>query len=61
MTGGYATRGAKKVACNQPGKLPAILLGRITAGARHAGRGLGAALLEHFTFKAMEVSGTVGA
>lgn len=61
MTGGRAIRGARKVACNQPGELPAIVLGRIAAGAGHAGRGLGAALLEHFTFKAMEVAGTVGA
>jgi GNAT superfamily N-acetyltransferase len=45
---------------NQPEELPAILLGRIAVDAKHKGRGLGAALLKHFMFKAIEVAGTVG-
>jgi len=42
---------------NQPGELPAI---RIGVDGKHKGWGLGAALLRHFMFKAIEVAGTVG-
>jgi GNAT superfamily N-acetyltransferase len=45
---------------NQPDELPAILLGRMAVDNRHAGRGLGAALLKHFMQKAIEVSAVVG-
>ncbi|MGD0440289.1 MAG: GNAT family N-acetyltransferase [Acidimicrobiales bacterium] len=50
----------KKFGRNQPEELPAILLGRIGVDAKHKGRGLGAALLRHFMFKAIEVAGSVG-
>jgi GNAT superfamily N-acetyltransferase len=50
----------KRFGRNQPEELPAILLGRIAVDAKHKGRGLGAALLRHFMFKAIEVAGTVG-
>ena len=51
----------KNLRRNQPEEeQPAILLGRIAVDAKHKGRGLGAALLRHFMFKAIEVAGTVG-
>lgn len=45
---------------NQPEEMPAILLARMGVDARHAGQGLGAALLKHFTLKALEVAQSVG-
>lgn len=45
---------------NQPEELPAILLGRLAVDSKHAGKGLGSALLKHFIVKAIEVAGTVG-
>lgn len=50
----------KRFGRNQPEELPAVLLGRIGVDVKHKGRGLGAALLRHFMFKAIEVAGTVG-
>lgn len=50
----------KPWARNQPGEIPAILLGRLAVDIRHAGRGLGAALLKHFMLKALDVSRAVG-
>jgi len=45
---------------NQPDEMPAILLARMGVDARHQGHGLGAALLKHFTLKALEVAQSVG-
>ncbi len=45
---------------NQPEEMPAILLARMAVDSRHKGRGLGAALLKHFTLKALEVAQSVG-
>ncbi|MGO9962584.1 MAG: GNAT family N-acetyltransferase [Acidimicrobiales bacterium] len=50
----------RKFGRSQPEELPAILLGRIGVDAKHKGNGLGAALLRHFMFKAIEVAGSVG-
>jgi GNAT superfamily N-acetyltransferase len=50
----------KRFGRNQPEEMPATLLGRIGVDAKHKGRGLGAALLKHFMFKAIEVAGSVG-
>ena len=50
----------KKMQRNQPEEMPAILLARMAVDARHAGHGLGAALLKHFTLKAIEVAQSVG-
>ena len=50
----------KKFGRNQPEELPSILLGRIGVDGKHKERGLGAALLRHFMFKAIEVAGSVG-
>jgi len=40
--------------------MPAILLGRMAVDRKHAGCGLGAALLKHFMLKAVEVADSVG-
>jgi predicted GNAT family N-acyltransferase len=48
------------LARHQPQEIPAILLGRMAVDLYHAGRGLGGALLTHFTLKAMEISNSVG-
>ena len=45
---------------NQPEQIPAILLARMAVDQRHAGKGLGSALLKHFILKALEVSQSVG-
>jgi GNAT superfamily N-acetyltransferase len=45
---------------NQPEQIPAILLARLAVDQRHAGHGLGAALLKHFMLKALEVASSVG-
>ena len=45
---------------NQPEEIPAVLLARMAVHARHAGHGLGAALLKHFMLKALEVAQSVG-
>ncbi len=50
----------RRLARNQPEDLPAILLGRMAVDIRHKGQGLGAALLKHFTVKALEVAAAVG-
>ncbi len=50
----------RKFGRSQPEELPAILLGRIGVDAKHKGKGLGAALLRHFMFKAIEVAGGIG-
>ncbi len=50
----------KKMQRNQPEEMPAILLARMAVDARHAGRGLGGALLKHFILKAIEVAQSVG-
>jgi GNAT superfamily N-acetyltransferase len=49
----------KRVQRNQPEEMPAILLARMAVDARHAGHGLGAALLKHFMLKALEVAQSV--
>jgi GNAT superfamily N-acetyltransferase len=46
----------RRIARDQPPDLPAILLGRMAVDNRHQGQGLGAAMLEHFMTKAIEVS-----
>jgi GNAT superfamily N-acetyltransferase len=50
----------KRMGRNQPETMPAILLARMAVDIRHAGKGLGAALLKHFMLKAFEVSQSVG-
>jgi GNAT superfamily N-acetyltransferase len=50
----------KRMQRNQPEEMPAVLLARMAVDARHAGHGLGAALLRHFMFKALEVAQSVG-
>ena len=45
---------------DQPDEMPAILLGRMAVDTKHAGQGLGAALLKHFMLKAVEVADSVG-
>jgi GNAT superfamily N-acetyltransferase len=50
----------KNLRRNQPDEMPAILLGRMAVDGKHAGSGLGAALLKHFTLKAVEVADSVG-
>jgi GNAT superfamily N-acetyltransferase len=45
---------------NQPGEIPAVLLGRMAVDVKHQGVGLGAALLKHFMLKAIEVASSVG-
>jgi GNAT superfamily N-acetyltransferase len=50
----------KKMQRNQPEEMPAILLARMGVDARHAGHGLGAALVKHFMLKALEVAQSVG-
>jgi GNAT superfamily N-acetyltransferase len=49
-----------RVRRNQPEQIPAILLARMAVDRRHAGKGLGAALLKHFMLKALEVAQSVG-
>jgi GNAT superfamily N-acetyltransferase len=51
----------KRAARNQPEDVPAVLLARLAVDRRHAGRGLAAALLQHFVLKALEVAALVGA
>ena len=46
---------------NQPDPLPAMLLGRLAVDRAHQGRGLAAALLEHFLLKVLEVAEHTGA
>lgn len=50
----------KRMERNQPEQMPAIILARMAVDARHAGHGLGAALLKHFVLKALEVAQSVG-
>ena len=50
-----------RAARNQPEDIPAVLLARLAVDLEHAYQGLGAALLRHFTLKAMEVAAVVGA
>jgi hypothetical protein len=50
----------RHIARDQPADLPAILLGRMAVERRHQGNGLGAAMLEQFITKAIEVSEIVG-
>ena len=50
-----------RAARNQPADIPAVLLARLAVDLDYAGKGLGAALLKHFTLKAMEVAAVVGA
>ena len=50
----------KRAARNQPGPLPAVLLGRLAVDRRHQGLGLGAALLKHFIVKSIEVAELIG-
>ena len=50
-----------RAARNQPGDIPAVLLARLAVDLEHTGQGLGAALLKHFTLKALEVAAVVGA
>lgn len=45
---------------NQPEPLPALLLGRLAVDLKHAGEGLGEALVKHFLLKALEVARLVG-
>lgn len=45
---------------NQPDPLPALLLGRLAVDRKHAGEGLGKALVKHFLLKAIEVAHLVG-
>jgi GNAT superfamily N-acetyltransferase len=45
---------------NQPEELPVILLGRMAVDLKHAGRGLGAAMLRHFMLKAVGVAERAG-
>jgi GNAT superfamily N-acetyltransferase len=45
---------------NQPDPLPALLLGRLAVDRKHAGEGLGNALVKHFLLKALEVAELVG-
>ncbi len=45
---------------NQPDPLPALLLGRLAVDGKHAGEGLGKALVKHFLLKALEVAELVG-
>jgi GNAT superfamily N-acetyltransferase len=49
----------KRMQRNQPEEMPAVLLARMAVDARHAGHGLGAALLKHFMLKALEVAQSV--
>jgi GNAT superfamily N-acetyltransferase len=50
-----------RAARNQPEDIPVILLARLAVDFDHTGRGLGAALLKHFTLKAMEVAAVIDA
>lgn len=50
----------KSIGQGQPEQLPALLLARMGVDQKHQGRGVGAALLKHFVFKAVEVSASVG-
>jgi GNAT superfamily N-acetyltransferase len=50
----------KRIGRNHPEEMPAILLARMGVDSKHQGRGLGAALLKHFTLKAIEVAQSVG-
>jgi GNAT superfamily N-acetyltransferase len=50
----------KRMQRNQPEEMPAILLARMAVDTRYVGHGLGAALLKHFMFKALEVAQSVG-
>ncbi len=50
----------KRLRRNQPDEMPAVLLGRMAVDSKHAGCGLGAALLKHFMLKALEVAQSVG-
>ena len=45
---------------NQPGPLPAMLLGRLAVDRAHRGRCLAAALLKHFLLKMLEVAEHTG-
>lgn len=45
---------------NQPDPIPALLLGRLAVDRKHAGGGLGKALVKHFLMKALEVAELVG-
>jgi GNAT superfamily N-acetyltransferase len=45
---------------NQPNLIPAVLLSRLAVDVRSQGRGLGAALLNHFMLKALEVNQMIG-
>lgn len=50
----------KRAARNQPEDIPAVLLARMAVDVTHRGRGLGAALLQHFVRKALDVADLVG-
>jgi GNAT superfamily N-acetyltransferase len=50
----------RSLARDQPEQIPAVLLGRLAVDLEHKGRGLGAALLKHFSLKAAQVAESVG-
>jgi GNAT superfamily N-acetyltransferase len=54
------SRAPRRLGRNEPEDLPVILLGRMGVDVKHAGHGLGAAMLKHFMLKAAEVAERVG-
>lgn len=54
------SKAPKRIGQGQPEHVPAVLLARMGVDQNHQDRGLGAALLQHFVLKAMEVGASVG-